>query len=171
MWLFLGPIVIRRAAPRLVKGIIRDVAGLTLADVEASSGDMFKAMTKKQGDTFAQAMYGAMGKIVQSAPTEELEALAKAHGFSGVSDAAQKLGGLVGAGSGGGVSPNLLSTLGALNGGQGKKGGFSSIVELITALNALSQLGGVSGMSPVGGGGNPSPHRPSFSSSSHVSGW
>ena len=152
MWLVLGPIVIRRAAPKLVRGVMRDIAGLTDGEIEAEKGDFFKAMTRKQGETFANAIYGAMGKIVQTAPDSQLEKLAKQYGFESVEDAAAKLGGQ---GGGAALGPGLGDALAKLGGA--KSGGFSRIVELITALSAFQQLGGdgalsgLSGMAQTGG--------------------
>jgi hypothetical protein len=169
MWLVLGPLVLRRAAPKLIRGVLQEVANVSDAEISAADGDLFKAMTKKQGDTFAQAIYGAMGNIVQAAPTGELEKLAQQYGFEGVEDAKTKiLGGGPGAGIPAGIAPNLLQTLGGVNGG--KKNAFSGIVDLIVGLNALSGLGGSGGMpalQSMGGFGGSSPSQ----SSIRVSGW
>ena len=155
MWLVLGPLVIRRAAPKLIRTVLQDVSALSDADVEEAGGDLFKAMTKKQGDTFAAAMYGALGNIVKTAPTDQLEGLAKQYGFESVDDAKQKiLGGQAGGGLPAGLSPNILQTLGGL--GDGKKNSFSGIIDLVVGLNALSQLGGgggAVGLSQVSGVG------------------
>ena len=161
MWLVLGPLVLKRAAPKLVKGILKDVASLTDGDITESGGDFFKAMTKKQGDTFAKAIYGALGNIVQGAPTQELDKLAQNYGFQDAGSAAKQLmGGGSGGGPGGAGLPGggALSVLEQLRGDGKSKNSFSGIVELVIGLQALSGLAGTQGMPGVqglvsGGGG------------------
>lgn len=151
MWFVVGPMVIKRAAPGTIKAVVQKSFKVTDEELKASDDDLFQAVSKKQ----AKAMYGAIGNIVQAAPTEELNDLAKKYGFASASDAAAKLGPMVGSGAAPGLNPNLLATLAGANGG--KKNAFSGVVELITALNALSSLGGAEGNSSgglgFGGGG------------------
>lgn len=168
MWLVLGPLVIRRAAPKLIRRVMRDVAGLTDADVEEAKGDFFKAMTKKQGDTFAQAIYGALGNIVQGAPTGELDKLAQKYGFEGTEDAAAKImggqaGGLANGPGNGGIA-NILGALsdGGVGGGK-KNNSFAGIVQLIVAINALSGGLGGNGGGIMGGGQGGGTFRPGLS--------
>jgi len=173
MWLVLGPLVLRKAAPKLVKSILKDVAGLTEGDIAGSDGDFFKAMTKKQGDTFAKAIDGALGNIVQGAPTQELDKLAQSYGFQDAGSAAKQLmGGNPGGGSDGSGLPGggALSVLEQLRGDGKTKNSFSGIVELVIGLQALQGLqfgsaaGGMPGLPSMGGSG-PSTPRGGFAGS------
>lgn len=163
MWMFVGPFVLRRAGPGIFRGVVQNIFSLSDAELDAPDvkGDMMKAIAKKQ----AASVYGAMGALVKAAPTEELEALAKKHGFASVSDAADKLGGMVGSGIDGGAVAKLAAGL-----SNGKKNPFSGVVDLFVALNAFSQMapegggnGGASGMPALpglGGGGRQSSVQP-----------
>ena len=149
MWIVMGPIVLRRAGPKIVNRILRDTVGLTDEDLKASDGDMFKAMTKKQGGMFADAVNGALGNLIQAKPDEQLESLAKQYGFRGVEDAKQQI--LGGSGVEGlvgrlpqGAGPNLLELLGK----NGSKNRFSGLVETLALIQALGQLSGPGGALP-----------------------
>ena len=152
MWVVVGPFILKKSAPKMFKGIAKDLFDVSDAELEAADGSMVKAISAKQ----AQGLYGALGNIVQSAPTEELDALARQYGFADAKDGASKL-----IGPGG---PNLVGQfaqnpggLAALAGqvGAGGKNPFGGVIQLITALSAISQMGGAGGFGGGDGGGLP----------------
>lgn len=150
MWLVLGPLVIRRAAPRLVRNLMADIAGLTEDEIAAEKGDFFKAMTKKQGETFGQAIYGALGNIVQTSDTGELIEKAKSLIPPGTD-----LSKLVGSPDGLSQLTPLLQMFGDAKGGT--KNPFMGLVQMMMAMQLLTTIG--SGQSGgglgtlLGGGG------------------
>lgn len=136
MWVVVGPFVLKRAGPKMFKDLSQELFNVTDDELKKADNDMMKAVANKQ----AQAVYGAIGNIVQTAPTAELENLAKQYGFEDVADAKQKLLG-PGGGTGLGLNPAGLAALtNQLNGGGGKNS-FSGVVDLIVAINAISQMG------------------------------
>jgi hypothetical protein len=158
MWLVIGPVVLKRAAPRIVRGVLQDVAHLTDKEITEADGDMFKAMTKKQGDSFAQAVNGALGNLIQAKPDEELEKLARQYGFEGVDDAKAKIlgngiDGQLGANLAQANPTNVLGALGAL-GGNGGNNRFAGIVDAIALIQSLGALGGGNALPGMPGVGN-----------------
>lgn len=156
MWMFIGPIVLRRAGPRVVQDVLKSIFHISDDELGAQKGDLFRAVTHKQAETFAKSVYGALGNVVRAAPTEELEKLAKQHGFTGVEDAKAKLGGLTGGGAPGGLDVGALQRFAS---GNGKKNAFSGVVDLLLAINTLGAIGGVSDVQgvPSGAGAAPMP--------------
>jgi hypothetical protein len=159
MWMLVGPAVIKRAAPKVVKGVLQNTMDLSDEEIAAADGSMFKAMTKKQGESFAQAVNGALGNLIQAKPDEELEALAKKYGFGGVEDAKAKI---LGNGVDGRLGERLAQSgvrgdPGALLGvldtlkGDGGTNKFSGLVQTIALIQALGALGGGDGSPGVSG--------------------
>lgn len=141
---WLVPRVVEKSAARLLE--------LTDAEI-AEAGGVLKAATKKQTTMFAHGLEGAIGKIIQTAPDTQLDALAKQYGFPDAKTAAAQLTGSAGGGhlpSDGGIPGGALQALQSLGGS--KSGGFSRIVELVSALQALSGAAGGGAGLGLGGG-------------------
>ena len=161
MWTVVGPWIIKRVAPKVFSSVIQDTFKLTDKELSESEGDMFKALTKKQGASFAQAVNGALGNLIEAKPDAELDKLAKQYGFSGVEDAKEKiLGGNVGGGLGGQFPVGALQGgLSALQGLGSKNNRFSGLVDTIAIIQALGALGGngaVPGVPQLGSGSSQS---------------
>ncbi len=158
MWILLGPLIAQKGMGRFTQ------EAWDLTDEEVSDPKrMMKAITKKQGETFAKAVYGAFGSIVKDAPTEELAALAGQVG-PGLIDAAAPL--LQGNSSPQGGIAQLAPLLQQFQGdGKGKGSSWTKMIEMMMMMSSLSQMGG-NGAGPgapamIGGGGSSGP----------VSGW
>ncbi len=67
MWMTIGPWVARKG----MRDFTMEAYDLDEEDV-SDPKRMMKAITKEQGKIVAQSIYGALGNIVQGAPTEEL---------------------------------------------------------------------------------------------------
>src|SRR6266540_5408503 len=115
MWMTIGPWVARKG----MRDFTMEAYDLDEEDV-SDPKRMMKAITKEQGKIVAQSIYGALGNIVQGAPTEELMQMGS------------KLG-IVGNGVGGGME----QLLGMLNTGNGNNA-FSGLVQMILALKLMA---------------------------------
>lgn len=152
MWLLMTLVGLPYIVPRLVERSAVRIMDLTPEELKASGGSAIKAATKKQTAMFADGLEGAIGKVIQTAPDGQLDALAKQYGFPDAKTAAAQLVGANGGVPGVGGAGGALQALQALGGSKG--GGFSRIVELVSALQAFGNFGGVaSGGSSVGSSG------------------
>src|SRR5213593_3294985 len=133
MWMVLGPYVAKRG----MNNFMSEAYDLTPEEL-SDPKKMMKAITKAQTESMASGIYGALGNVMQTVPTGELNKIAEIAGQN--PELVQQFlgGGSGGAGAGG---PNALSLLGMAqeNGG---KNPFGGIVQLMLAMNAMTAMGG-----------------------------
>lgn len=145
MWMVLGPYVAKRG----MNNFMSEAYDLTEEEL-SDPKKMMKAITKAQTESMASGIYGALGNVMQTVPTEELAKFASANPgmvqqFLGNGNGLGGLGGLVG--------------MAQENGG---KNPFGGIVQLMLAMNAMSNMGGEGGgvMGAFGGGNGGGSFRP-----------
>ena len=135
MWMVLGPYVAKRG----MASFTQEAWDLSEEDVRDPKR-MMQAITKRQAESFGQAIYGSLGKITEGMGDASLQDLAGKFGVK-VPE---------GLGSGNPGPLGLLGQLGTLsnafggNGkglGDGKPKSMMRIVEMVSALNAMMAMG------------------------------